>query len=1721
MLFLCVFTVHLILRLFEPQPYVASLPPTYEYDMNAMLDAVDWREVKAEQERLLAFGSRFMGQPGFYDTENYIRNVYAAAGLEVLEQENWTVVPKTETREIFLVESDGQHLLDDVALFPFMPNHLQPMNTPEDGLTGELVVLTTATLATRPRFDDCIGLVNAAEGQHVQDTPYDWARYAGMGMKAFIVAHPAGLEKIDWNAVSQGRGAMVASIPVNFVRLAATPEIFQYAGRQINLRVRTKFENTRNTTLIGILRSQNNGDANSSEDALILLTNYDAASILPDLAPGTAQAIPVAYQLALLKGLAQYRKSMVRDVIFVAFGAQVMARDGDNNLLKILNENLQNSRRDPLDQILSLGGSESSQSGEISKEAQARIRRLPWEERYQDNEEALRQIEAILKQFDDPKFLADPAATQAAVATLDETSSALFDEQIGYVLDALTFELYEPQFQAKLAFLQSTDQSLDGPGFKEYQRLKREYDSAVALSNFSLFNLLTSTGAAAESMAQYDLRARWHDRFIELHDHHLRLQTHLAQNLAILDALASYRKMLVFDNRMVPAPSPTAGRKELLSFFDGAWGINAHIREMASLFSSARQRVALHRPDLVAPAGFDIPMLNQWHSGDVDRMTKPLSQMSTVEWTVFGYHMCSLMNFDRVESYQRLYTPVDLPFMRDTESLRSSFAVTAEMLLSVSHGNGRFAPIQLGWLKKHFGGRVYASGVGQTLMPRFPLKGAFLASRSFFGQEYSYPGFYEHPIITTDPYGRYELFNTPSDFWVNHYIWKYGYSPIAALHGRDGLIHWMKDEGETGQRLYKSVNINWFDAKVDRINIVLFRASPLAMLDLTNPQKMTDFSGARLLDRDGLSEITKYCHFRVTPIDGPWVSFVEPDRPVYVALESGSPENDLAKVIRGFMLGPIDGGAKRPGSSIESMIDGAGFLPAATDIIDNVPHRMAESMNAVNQSRLSMQVRHGMADEQVIDYGQKAQRLLDESRKPDPAYAQTVLAARDSETYSMLVHPVLRQNIVEAVLGIIYYLALLVPFVFFFEKMLFCHTDIRRQLAVQAVTFLIVFILLRLLHPAFGLLRSSLMILLGFIIILISSSMTVFFSSKFKQNIDDLKKHRGHVAGADVNRLGVIITSFLLGLNNMHRRKVRTFLTCGTLTLLTFAMLGFTSTHTKIINEETAVGKAPWHGVLVKRENFKRLTAAEVSATRAKYEHKFEVCPRMMSLGTRNWLDKQGYNPELEIIFGTDDNPRSMRFDSIIRLTHNEPLRHQIEMLTATPWFAKSDETASTEKLCPVMLPDDMAGMLGIRAADVEKGEVQVRINGRAFHVLGIFSSQSLADARDLDGRDILPYNIKSMAQVHVLEDGEVVADDNAPRLNPGKIILTPFRPDLGIQIPNEKPDSYVSLALSMPAGNYRAIRGEIDTYLEQSERTAYFGIDGNAYRGRRTRKASLSGLAELTIPLLIAALTVLNTMKGSVYERRGEILIYNAIGIAPRYVFFIFMAEAFVYAVVGTMLGYLLSQSTGSLLTALNLTGGLNMSFTSITTIYASLAVAATVFISTIFPARTAMGIAKPTDDAGWALPEPKDNILEIELPFMFNAHDRTAVLAFCHRYLEDHGEGGTGAFFSSHPTAEVIIAADDIIPAIAATTWLKPYDLGVSQAIAIRMEPAAGTAEFKAWLRIERLTGSREAWLRLNHAFVSDIRRHLLYWRAFPEKDRHNLRDEARAIFLAAAKA
>lgn len=1666
------------MEVFRPLAWFGSDRGGKDSEYDAMLAAVAPERVGEVQARILANGPRFLGLPGMEQTGQLMRQAFEEAGLEILEHEVRTVSPMTELREIQSAASG--EALPGVEIFPFFPNQLQPMTTGRDGITGELLLLNEETIRSRSDFTGVIGVVDTAPGRFSEEYGFDWVKYARLGVQALILTDSRGLDAAPWPLIgSQVEPyGMVSSTPVNFVRLAATPELLGHLGEEVLLRVITRFEQVPNTILYGILRAPE-----PAEEALVIVSSYDAMSLLPDLSPGAMQAISPALQLQILEGMLAHRDTLRRDVIFMTYGSSVMAWDGLNHLMRILQGNTHREDENPL---LRTFGIESG-GGENQRLQHLRTRKGK-------NARQLEQVTATLSAVETPGFLTDPEATRQAVNRLSGRQRELLDRELRYVLNSLSIEASEPLMERKLGYLRINDESGESPEFQQYLEAKKAYDQIISIAGYSA---VTLAERALKYVEEYDLSARLTARLRELVEHEQFVERQIGQELAIARLFDGYRNFGFFSSRLAPVANPDA--PEVLTFHSGREKTGPRQQGVADVFLTVAEQLRLPDFELTPYDRISPPF-----DGEMEPMT-PESADLIDRW---GYSSYLFFNRRRTGSYREFTAPIVPPYAQNLESLRSSMADFAAGLLAIGRGEGPLTPSSLQeWLYRSYGGRVTLSNVGLSIVPDHPVPNAVLANMDVAGAElYSYPGFYMHPLVMTDPYGEFRLDFNANDWEVRWAMYRNGQaiSPIAAAYDEEGLINVIKDIGEDGQRLFKSVGLATADRQaMENMTIVTFRATPLAVYDLTNPQSMREYNGIRLLDADGKVAFRKFFRLGETRLH---VGFLEKDQRAFVLLMAGSPENELVQSVRAFALNLDDGSETEMDAEVAT--DAPGYLAGDTGAIAILPMETARSMTTVNERRLEEQQRLRMTDEQMEAYHRKAERALARAEGEGLPLTESIDHLRDSVTYATLNHPVIRNNINEAVVGIVWYLALLVPFVFFFEKLVFGFADVRKQLTAQALIFVSAFILLRFLHPAFELVRSSVMILLGFVIILISVGITLLFSSKFKENLEEIRKKQGKVTGAQVNTMGIVASAFLLGLNNMHRRKVRTGLTCATLTLLTFVMISFTSTQSDVAIEDTAIGKAPYQGILVRKENFEPILDGELFAFTSRYGGKFDVAPRRMYVG--EMLDRKPGNPAFVLTRDAGEFEIEVPIESMLQFSPREPLRDQIRFLTETTWFPEepTDQT-------PLLVPSELADQLGLTVAAVNESPQPVRLNGRTFYVTGIFEAESLDALRDLDGGDLLPFDIEQMATV--TEAGKpthIVATEADPRIPASELVIAPVGEYFG-NVPSSEV-IYGSLAVAMPEADYKDALEAIEGFMEQTAQPVYYGLDGVAFRGKRTREATMAGMIDLIIPLLIAGLTVLNTMKGSVYERRDEIFVYNAVGIAPRYIFFMFIAEAFVYAVVGSVLGYFLSQGTGRVLTLLDLTGGMNMTFASLNTIYASLTIMAAVFLSTYFPAKSAMEIAAPAEDSGWKLPEPDGDTLAFDLPFNFRRRGRMAVLSFFDRYLRDHAEGSAGSFFTGNTRMGVDVdEAGDYIPQIETTVWLKPFDLAVSQRMVISLPVDEETGQFKARISLTRLSGTRESWLRLNQHFVAQVRRHFLHWRAVSPAEREEMFHEAEESF------
>ncbi len=1444
------------------------------------------------------------------------------------------------------------------------------------------------------------------------------------------------------------RFVILQKLPANIVRVACGPEILDHVGDVVRIDAVSTWRNARTQNVVAVLRAPS-----SSGRALFVPVLYDAGSILPDCAAGSLEVFQTAMLVQTAEAFAAVRDNLRRDVIFVAMTGLSQNHAGANRLLSTI--------------------------GFIDRRSQPAIRLA---EDIAQNESRLAKIEEIsvmLKGvFDQQADNSNRAAElSAAMRTLPKPTQKFLAERFSASMRDLVFRQAENLLQARIAYQRHPD-DLDSADYHRFRREKGIYDRLNSISGIP-FAKAVQRFKEVEAFG-IDPLANFKASIERLRDYHLDRRAMLEADSALIDLFANYTDICAISPRFSPLPDD--GVEKLGASLGRDMPVSS---ETYSIFKTMTDEsvLSLGLSGALEVAEAEWAGFSQFFTAELD----------SLPFCAASFPALSIVTATK-SKHRSLHPFAQTEFANPACMPANSMKVYADVAASMAETTIPFPRLPTrGGFNVH--GKVFASGVGSSAIPNYAVANAFVCSTDR-----------KQPLFT-NPYGEYDI-----PFGVIPAMnWERWFRYDAFLFDNLGRIIYAKDYGQSAQSLYAS---NHMPGNYQPLNHILYRATPVVMLDTVNPQSLKAFTSFAFIGAKGLGAFSSTCPFAMP--DG-FMNFLPPDARFFVTLKAGAPENELVAVTREFLLGTTatNSPAWKPSGN---EIEGPGYLAADTPFLRGIASEAVASMTWLTDKRLDLQRRYGIADELTEAFAAKAAKASVAELAPatqDGATAPAALSRlrrmREALSYLILNHPVVRGAIAEAVFGIIWYLGLLVPFAFFFEKLVFGFTDVRKQLLAQGAIFLVVFLLLRLLHPAFHMIRSSAMVLLGFVIIIIVGSVMALLSGKFKENIDALRRSQGHVAGAEGNKSGIILTAFMLGLNNMHRRRVRTGLTCATLVLMTFVMVCFTSVQTSIVDSERAIGRAPYQGIVVRDKEFMPISLAEVDALKSEFGEHYTVSRRTMYTG---WFDgnKQTLrSPTLKVSVGTGDSSRLRMARAALGFDPTEPLAGSIRLLCTNGWLTAFDVQSTAPR--PVIIPELMASQLGVTPQMVEQGTVPVTINGVPFYVQNIFDASSLAALTDADGHDLLPFDVESLTSTRFAPGNIVIANDTAMRVAVDEIILIP-NDSLSIDRRGMRTSSAV---IDMGGAPYQTARAEIVSYMERSGRQCHYALDGTAFVGQRARSRSATGFLELLIPLIIAALTVLNTMKGSVYERQGEIYVYNAVGIAPRYIFFIFIAESLVYAVVGSVLGYVFSLGAGRLVTLFGPTG-MGMNFTSATCVYASLAIAAATLLSTWYPARTAMRIAKPADNAGWTLPKPDaDGRLSILLPFTFTHYDRIAVLAFFHRYFEGFGEGGAGLFFAAEPELKLSDHTDPLadgayIPELSVRVWLKPFDLGVSQQLEIELATDPDTHEYIAKMILTRLTGTLDAWLRLNGPFVAAIRRRFLHWRAISPEQKDELFADAK---------
>ncbi|MCZ7645760.1 MAG: FtsX-like permease family protein [Planctomycetota bacterium] len=716
----------------------------------------------------------------------------------------------------------------------------------------------------------------------------------------------------------------------------------------------------------------------------------------------------------------------------------------------------------------------------------------------------------------------------------------------------------------------------------------------------------------------------------------------------------------------------------------------------------------------------------------------------------------------------------------------------------------------------------------------------------------------------------------------------------------------------------------------------------------------------------------------------------------------------------------------------------------------------------------------------------------------------------------------------DSVMGVVFYLFLLLPFCFFIERLTFAFPKIEHQIGAFFSIFVFMFGVLWMVHPAFDLVAAPPVILLAFVIMSLAGIVIAIVYGKFNAEMRMMQQGVQGAQSADVNRASAAMVAVSLGISQMRRRQVRTFLTCTTIVLLTFTALSFTSTVRTMSQAHIDLSPgdekdARYQGILLRQLNYDALS------TDAYEQMQRELAVEGLSCTPRFWrVAKKGEKIFIDVLEESPDsgaanlNERMVSPACMVGFSEREKnlfpeLAKPVAeggMIAAGSWLEEGDANVC---LIPSTLIENLRPK-GIAKEDWNAERtvgLEVLIGSHKVKVKGVFVPEEFDSLRDIDDEPLTPADFSASeasrgAEQQTDQTAEVTDLENAKatkyeHINAGNTLILPWQTArlLGADLRS------VATRIGEPGVKPDLARLDymVSRLLKRIEKNLFVGRDGRRRLYASTGKLSLSGLGNLLVPLLISVLILLNTMIGAVYERNREITIFSALGLAPSHIAALFLAEAVVYATLGAILGYLLGQGTAKFVQAFGEQlgiAGLYLNYSSSSAVFVTAIVMIAVVGSTIYPSIMAARAAAPSEERRWSVPAPVGDEISIELPFSFQRELVPGAALFLHEFFESHAESSLGKFTAKEVTLETFHTENGQGLCIFFMAWLTPYDLGVSQEVQIYIVPTEDEGLYVTEATFYRVSGYVASWRRVNLPFLNALRKHLLIWRTYSPEQR-----------------
>ncbi len=932
-------------------------------------------------------------------------------------------------------------------------------------------------------------------------------------------------------------------------------------------------------------------------------------------------------------------------------------------------------------------------------------------------------------------------------------------------------------------------------------------------------------------------------------------------------------------------------------------------------------------------------------------------------------------------------------------------------------------------------------------------------------------------INITDSKGEFTIYGiSPSALLGTEYLPSIRYSYIieACILNERGEIEYYSDLGVHSRDVVFEIN-----REEEMVNHVIFRCGSIIAYSIIEPETLSIPKIFRLEVRDALSHMTPQFYgstfYSFSEGYSAFIVFSRPDTPIEIFIVSRSPLTGEPKPL--VFLNNVSRGLRAEyGRSTYLKFS---FIQIAEDLYN------------ICSERYSMFYSQGIRNLEVEDNLNSIRLYLDKAREKVALneYTQSMILALEAWKLAREVYVKLYYEGLNIRFSIIFVFILLIPFIYFFERLLFMYPDIKRQTLAMVSISIVIVVFLYLMHPAFKLVEDLFLLFLGVLISVLTLPTMAILLFDFASLLYVFKKKvRGpHFTG--ISRSGAIVAAFNIGASMMRRRKLRSSLTFATLVIIILALIifSFPAVTIGVVKRNTYLAPT-YTGILIRDSLWRNIPTKVINLVNLTLKESGYP----YSISTRVWL----YPSDSIYIAGRNEEFKGL-ISAFLGFDWREDKVSGISgLIVRGRWFKENDY-----QVC--IVDEKAVEYLGINLTNVALGREYLTFsNGLKLKVVGVINGKLFSNKLELDGGNFTLLDIKGIA-VGLKEERMKLFRYLPTSIVRGEdlgyfIVIVPSKLalDLGGKV--------YSIAVKVHEANiYRTLEAidDIAKNLALRLNKTYF-----IYAVQLTPKKTLSvyrymvspvyvsgSVEQLVIPIAIGILILFNSMLSNVYERAKEIGVYSALGLSPYHVSGMFLAEAVILAVVSSMIGYLMGVFLAKMINVFKLFPKIYLNFTISIPIYSTMLSIAASLLAIWYPVLRASKMVTPSFEREWKpKSKPRGDAWIVNLPFVATSmSEAKAILKFILEYLEHYRVHG-----KIFTTLEAGIRYEEETPVLKAKLQMAPYELGIQQDVSIVISRIA-EERYSFTLEMRRIRGPRQSWIRSSTILARELRKQFLIWR------------------------